>query len=141
MVTQLKSKFKNYCIDCHYTIWQGEMINYDGKPHHQDCLSALKDETPRTLNPHVEKMLGKANKSKVVSLLEEKSSEGKALASPAKKAGLQEVSLSLKEIENVVDQIYDLRTEGLVEERSPLDLLGAYLFNKHLKRKEGQNQD
>ncbi len=69
-VSNIKSKFKGYCKDCHFTIWQGESIKYDGKSHHLDCIKAIKDKTPRTLHPHWEKMFGKPNIKKLKSKCE-----------------------------------------------------------------------
>jgi hypothetical protein len=45
--TIMKSKFIGFCSDCHYTIWQGEKIKYNGRAVHMDCVKALNDNTPR----------------------------------------------------------------------------------------------
>lgn len=63
--TVIKSKFKGNCSTCHYTIWQGERIAYNGKPHHIDCKRALNDDTPRTLDPYYQRLIGKVSKKRL----------------------------------------------------------------------------
>ena len=46
----MKSKYKGTCSICHYTIWRGEDIEYNGKPKHLDCKAALIDKSARELD-------------------------------------------------------------------------------------------
>ena len=62
----LNAKYRGYCADCHFTVWQGERVNYDGKVHHVDCKSALLDDTPRVLNPTYARIIGKVSKTRLV---------------------------------------------------------------------------
>lgn len=64
------SKHKGYCTDCHFTIWIGERITFDGRAHHLDCKRAIKDETPRDLHPHWQKLFGKPNIKKLKNKVE-----------------------------------------------------------------------
>lgn len=67
--TIINSKYKGYCFKCYYTIWKNEKIKYSGKARHFNCVSALKDETPRILNPSYVKVIGKVNKSKMIKMI------------------------------------------------------------------------
>lgn len=70
--TKIHSKFKSHCNTCHYTIWQGELINYNGVATHLDCKSALVDETPRRLDPQYKDIFGKINKEKIKAIIAKK---------------------------------------------------------------------
>lgn len=69
---RMKAKYRGYCNNCHYTIWQGETINYNGQAYHADCVVALKDDTPRRLNPSYIKLYGKVDKVKLAEQLNRK---------------------------------------------------------------------
>lgn len=69
---QMKAKFKGYCNKCHYTIWKNEVINYNGVAWHVDCVTALKDPTPRALDKRYIDVLGKVKKNKLVDLLDKR---------------------------------------------------------------------
>lgn len=70
--TIIKAKYQGYCFKCYYTIWKNENIKYSGKARHLNCVTALKDPTPRKLNPSYEKRVGKINKTKMIKLLKSK---------------------------------------------------------------------
>ena len=64
---EIKAKFRSYCATCHYTVWQNERVNYDGKSvTHLECFKALQDETPRILHPHYVNTLGRVDKDKLM---------------------------------------------------------------------------
>lgn len=50
ILKKIRSKFSSYCSKCHYTIWFGELVWYDGRARHLDCTRAIKDSTPRVLD-------------------------------------------------------------------------------------------
>jgi hypothetical protein len=63
--TNLRSKYKSYCWECHYTIWVNEEIKYNGKARHVDCARALMDNTPREIDSRYLGVYGKVNKNKL----------------------------------------------------------------------------
>lgn len=70
--TIIPSKFKGYCFECYFTIWKNENIKFSGKARHIDCLKALKDETPRQLNPAFKKTMGKVTKNQMIIIIKGK---------------------------------------------------------------------
>lgn len=68
----MNARYQGYCNRCHYTIWKGENIQYDGKAYHFDCVVSLQDATPRILNPQYVKTYGKVDKIKLAKQLNEK---------------------------------------------------------------------
>lgn len=63
--TIMNSKFKGYCASCHYTIWQGEKIRYNGNAVHLDCKVSISDPTPRVIDQKWLSTLGNVNKKKL----------------------------------------------------------------------------
>lgn len=55
---------QGYCSRCYHTYWKKEIVVTQGKGFiHKDCLVALADSTPRTLNPGVASVIGELDKS------------------------------------------------------------------------------
>lgn len=68
---EINAKFRSYCATCLFTIFKNEVIAFDGKPHHLNCLTALKDEFPRIMSPTNQKLYGKVNRVKWAQTLKE----------------------------------------------------------------------
>ena len=71
------AKFKGYCFNCHFTIWKNERIKYSGKARHVNCYEALKDETPRSLNPKYVGADSKISRKQMVILIKDKANKRK----------------------------------------------------------------
>ena len=63
--TVLRSRYKGFCWTCHYTIWLNERIRFDGRAKHLDCLVAIRDETPREMDPRWAHAMGAPKKGRV----------------------------------------------------------------------------
>jgi len=69
--------YKGFCTKCHHTYWPGEVVEkvyrWDARKKkntpfgfkHIDCVVALADRTPRSLNPKFEGMYAGLNKAKL----------------------------------------------------------------------------
>lgn len=74
-MTIIKSKFKSYCYTCYYTIWQGELIDFNGKANHINCLAAIRDESPRQINPKYVSLFKGLRRNELKKLIEDKLSK------------------------------------------------------------------
>ncbi len=63
--TVIRSRYKGFCWTCHYTIWLNERIRYDGRAKHLDCEVAMKDDTPRQMDPRWARAMGAPKKGRV----------------------------------------------------------------------------
>lgn len=79
---ELNARYRTYCNKCQHSIWQGERIRYNGKPWHLDCQSALRDNTPRVLNPRYVSIIGKTSTKKVRALLGKPSNDAAVGGAP-----------------------------------------------------------
>jgi hypothetical protein len=66
---EIYARYKGFCATCHYTIWQGERIWYDGRAKHLDCRRAILDNTPRVVDDKYIHILGKLNRKKMKAAL------------------------------------------------------------------------
>lgn len=47
----MKSKYDGYCYRCYFSIYKGELIRFNGKAFHYDCIQALESDRPRKIDP------------------------------------------------------------------------------------------
>ena len=60
----INAKYRTHCQTCYFTIFKNERMGYDGKAYHLDCITALKDEFPRSMDKTKERIYGKVNRTK-----------------------------------------------------------------------------
>jgi len=94
----MRSKYKGTCSTCHYTIWRGE-DNYNGKPTHLDCKTALTDKSARELDPCYLGIYGKVNKKKLRDALQHRASGPVA---GGKVTGRHKLLEGVKEMDHVI---------------------------------------
>lgn len=60
----INARFKSHCQTCYFTIFKNERIGFNGKAYHLDCIKALRDTYPRSMDKNKERLYGSIKRTK-----------------------------------------------------------------------------